>query len=196
MLSLADFRAPTFSLSVTRDDVGLEDEFELFMQLLGTSFKLLRCSCWQAPPDLTSNRYQHRDFSVGHPHTRKTQQRRRWLLYPMSIGEYRMIRRLIVCQFRQSATSAGRRIFHIPCGSYDFPQMNEDLMSLSFEIRRRYAARARVEHAFHVVKRLWGFSRVRYRGLAKNTARLYTSFALANLYLLRRRLLPPRWTCA
>ncbi len=31
MLSLADFRAPTFSLSVTRDDVGLEDEFELFM---------------------------------------------------------------------------------------------------------------------------------------------------------------------
>jgi IS5 family transposase len=53
-----------------------------------------------------------------------------------------------------------------------------------------------VEHAFHVVKRLWGFTKVRYRGLAKNTARLYTSFALANLYLLRRRLLPPRWTCA
>ena len=36
MLSLGDFRAPTFSLSVTRDDVGLEGEFELFMQLLGT----------------------------------------------------------------------------------------------------------------------------------------------------------------
>ena len=56
--------------------------------------------------------------------------------------------------------------------------------------RRRSAARARVEHAFHVVKRLWGFSKVRYRGLAKNTARLYTAFALANLYLLRRRMLP------
>ena len=56
--------------------------------------------------------------------------------------------------------------------------------------RRRSAARARVEHVFHVVKRLWGFSKVRYRGLAKNTARLYTAFALANLYLLRRRLLP------
>jgi len=55
--------------------------------------------------------------------------------------------------------------------------------------RRRSAARARVEHVFHVVKRLWGFSKVRYRGLAKNTARLYTAFALANLYLLRRRLL-------
>ena len=56
--------------------------------------------------------------------------------------------------------------------------------------RRRSAARARVEHVFHVVKRLWGFSKVRYRGLAKNTVRLYTAFALANLYLLRRRLLP------
>jgi hypothetical protein len=31
LLSLGDFRAPTFSLSVARDDVGLEDEFELFM---------------------------------------------------------------------------------------------------------------------------------------------------------------------
>ena len=55
--------------------------------------------------------------------------------------------------------------------------------------RRRSAARARVEHVFHVVKRLWGFNKVRYRGLAKNTVRLYTAFALANLYLLRRRLL-------
>jgi len=55
--------------------------------------------------------------------------------------------------------------------------------------RRRSAARARVERVFRVVKRLWGFSKVRYRGLAKNTARLYTAFALANLYLLRRRLL-------
>jgi len=58
-----------------------------------------------------------------------------------------------------------------------------------FVNRRRSAARARVEHVFNVVKRLWAFSKVRYRGLAKNTARLYTAFALANLYLLRRRLL-------
>jgi IS5 family transposase len=59
--------------------------------------------------------------------------------------------------------------------------------------RARSKARARGEHAFHVVKRLWGFSKVRYRGLAKNEARLYTAFALANLYLLRRRLLPGDW---
>jgi IS5 family transposase len=62
--------------------------------------------------------------------------------------------------------------------------------------RRRSAAPARVEHVFHVVKRLWGFSKVRYRGLAKNTARPYTAFALANLYLLRRRLQPSEGRCA
>jgi IS5 family transposase len=62
--------------------------------------------------------------------------------------------------------------------------------------RRRSMARARVEHVFHVVKRLWAFTKVRCRGLAKNTAPLYTAFALANLYLLRRRLLPSQWTCA
>jgi IS5 family transposase len=65
-----------------------------------------------------------------------------------------------------------------------------------FIYRRRSAARARVEHVLHVVKRLWGFSKVRYGGLPKNTVWLYTAFALANLYLLRRRLPPPEWTCA
>jgi len=61
--------------------------------------------------------------------------------------------------------------------------------------RRRSATRARGEHAFHVVKHLWGFTKVRYRGLAKNTARLFSCFALANLYLLRRRLITPQGTC-
>jgi len=52
------------------------------------------------------------------------------------------------------------------------------------------SVRARVEHPFHVIKRLWGFAKVRYRGLAKNTARAFALLALANLYLVRRRLLP------
>ena len=59
----------------------------------------------------------------------------------------------------------------------------------------RSKARARGEHAFGVIKHLWGFTKVRYRGLAKNTVRLYTAFALANLYLLRRRLTAPQGTC-
>jgi hypothetical protein len=44
LLSLADFRAPSFNLSVTRDGVGLEDEFELLMQLPVTYFNWLRWS--------------------------------------------------------------------------------------------------------------------------------------------------------
>lgn len=61
--------------------------------------------------------------------------------------------------------------------------------------RSRSRVRARGEHGFLVVKRLWGFDKVRYRGLAKNTARAYTAFALANLYLVRRKLLK-RAECA
>jgi IS5 family transposase len=52
----------------------------------------------------------------------------------------------------------------------------------------RSRIRARGEHAFHVVKRLWGFGKVRYRGLAKNTTRVLAAYALANLYLMRYRL--------
>lgn len=48
--------------------------------------------------------------------------------------------------------------------------------------------RARVEHPFHVLKNLFGHRKVRYRGLAKNEAQLYSLFALANLLLTRRRM--------
>jgi len=54
----------------------------------------------------------------------------------------------------------------------------------------RSRTRARGEHIFHVVKRLWGFAKVRYRGLAKNTTRAYAACALANLYLVRHQLVP------
>jgi len=55
--------------------------------------------------------------------------------------------------------------------------------------RARARIRARVEHPFRVVKQLWGFTKVRYRGIAKNLHRARTAFALANLYLVRRQLL-------
>lgn len=61
--------------------------------------------------------------------------------------------------------------------------------------RTRARIRARGEHPFLVVKRLWDFAKVRYRGLAKNTARAFTLFALANLYMVRYRLLPAGATC-
>ena len=49
--------------------------------------------------------------------------------------------------------------------------------------------RARGEHAFRVIKRQFGYVKVRYRGLTKNTAQLHTLFALANIWMVRRQLL-------
>jgi transposase, IS5 family len=53
----------------------------------------------------------------------------------------------------------------------------------------RAKMRARVEHPFRVLKRQFGYQKVRYRGLAKNTAQIFTLFALSNLWMARRRLL-------
>lgn len=47
---------------------------------------------------------------------------------------------------------------------------------------------ARVEHVFAVVKQLWGFAKVRYRGIAKNAPRSLVVLGLANIYLARKRL--------
>ncbi|EKQ6351673.1 IS5/IS1182 family transposase, partial [Pseudomonas sp. MPR-R5A] len=49
--------------------------------------------------------------------------------------------------------------------------------------------RAKVEHPFRVIKRQFGYVKVRFRGLAKNTAQLMTLFALSNLWMARRHLL-------
>jgi IS5 family transposase len=54
--------------------------------------------------------------------------------------------------------------------------------------RNKSKIRSRVEHVFGVVKRLWGFGKVRYRGLQKNATRAFTALALANIYLGRQRL--------
>lgn len=51
--------------------------------------------------------------------------------------------------------------------------------------------RAIVEHPFHVIKNRFGLRKVRYRGLAKNTAQLFTLFGMANLVIARRRILDP-----
>ena len=49
--------------------------------------------------------------------------------------------------------------------------------------------RAWVEHPFHIVKNLFRHKKLRYRGLAKNTAQLHTLFALANLVIVKKTLL-------
>ncbi|RWU16395.1 IS5 family transposase [Xanthomonas phaseoli] len=52
------------------------------------------------------------------------------------------------------------------------------------------SVRAKVEHPFRVIKRQFGYTKVRYRGLAKNTAQVLTLFALSNLWMKRKQLLP------
>ena len=50
------------------------------------------------------------------------------------------------------------------------------------------AVRSKVEHPFRVIKRQFGYTKVRYKGLVKNTAQILTLFALSNLWMARRRL--------
>ena len=55
--------------------------------------------------------------------------------------------------------------------------------------RVKSRVRSRVEHVFAVVKKLWGFNKVRYRGLAKNATRAFVALGLANIYMARQRLM-------
>ena len=48
--------------------------------------------------------------------------------------------------------------------------------------------RARVEHAFGIVKHLWGYRKVRYKGLTKNAYQTFALFMLANFYMCRKEL--------
>jgi IS5 family transposase len=54
--------------------------------------------------------------------------------------------------------------------------------------RHKSSVRARVEHPFLVLKRIFGFTKVRYRGIGKNAQRLYVACALVNIFQLRRPL--------
>jgi IS5 family transposase len=62
------------------------------------------------------------------------------------------------------------------------PDLDQQINRLKSQVR------SRVEHMFAVVKRQWGFNKVRYRGLAKNATRAFVALGLANIYLARGRL--------
>jgi IS5 family transposase len=63
--------------------------------------------------------------------------------------------------------------------------------ALSLE-KWKASVRAKVEHPFRVLKRQFGYAKVRYRGLAKNTAQIVTLFVLSNLWMARRQLMRAR----
>ena len=52
--------------------------------------------------------------------------------------------------------------------------------------RSKSKVRAKVEHSIGVIKHVFGFAKVRYRGLKKNEHRLIVTCALANLFIVRR----------
>lgn len=67
---------------------------------------------------------------------------------------------------------------------------NDELRELHEQYEHIKASiRAKVEHPFRVVKRQFGYTKVRYRGLAKNGAQIMTLFALSNLWMVRKRIL-------
>ena len=68
--------------------------------------------------------------------------------------------------------------------------LNDPAQAITDKIERVKASiRAKVEHPFRVVKKQFGHVKVRYRGLAKNTAQLKTLFMLSNLWMVRGKLM-------
>ena len=61
--------------------------------------------------------------------------------------------------------------------------LNDKIEEIKAEVR------AKVEHPFRVIKRQFGFVKVRYRGLRKNTAQLVMLFALFNLWMVSGKLM-------
>jgi len=57
------------------------------------------------------------------------------------------------------------------------------------EEHKKASIRAKVEHPFRVIKRQFGLVKVRFKGLAKNTAHVITLFALSNLWMARKKLM-------
>jgi len=55
--------------------------------------------------------------------------------------------------------------------------------------KKRNKVRAKGEHAFGVVKHLWGYAKTRFRGISKNAAQLFMLFSLANLYMVRNKII-------
>lgn len=83
---------------------------------------------------------------------------------------------------RQAAPEALDRTLYKAQANYPLNPMQEHLNEL------RSRVRSRVEHMFGLIKCVFGFDKLRYRGLAKNANRLFTVCALANLFIIRRKL--------
>ncbi len=81
--------------------------------------------------------------------------------------------------------------WHIAARPSDIAKMPEGRAKtrIQKEEHRKASIRAKVEHPFRVIKRQFGLTKVRFKGLAKNTAHVVTLFALSNLWMARKKLM-------
>ncbi len=81
--------------------------------------------------------------------------------------------------------------WHIAARPSDIAKLSRGFHKAAAQKReyRKASVRAKVEHPFRVSKRQLGLAKVRFRGLAKNTAHVVTLIALSNLWIPRRRLM-------
>jgi len=76
------------------------------------------------------------------------------------------------------------------CGILDKAKRNHSLSNKQKRRNKKLSSvRAKVEHPFQVIKCQWGYRKVRYKGLLKNTMQLNVLFGLANLYMNRKKLM-------
>jgi IS5 family transposase len=91
---------------------------------------------------------------------------------------------------QKHASKRGRK-WHIAAKRSRIKAMPEDELKAATQHLEylKAAVRSKVEHSFRVVKRQFGYKKVRFKGLAKNTVQILTLFALSNLWMMRRTLL-------
>ena len=91
------------------------------------------------------------------------------------------------CTARRRGCGATRRIRDRPRSSAKSRRKRRT--ALTARNRTKSTVRSKVEHVFGVIKLKFGFTKVRYRGLAKNANRLFVTAALVNLFIARHRLM-------
>jgi IS5 family transposase len=91
----------------------------------------------------------------------------------------------------QTRVSRGNLQWHIAARPSDIAKLPEGRAKTKVKKTEhgKASVRAKVEHPFRVIKRQFGLAKVRFRGLAKNTAHVVTLFALSNLWMVRKQLM-------
>lgn len=91
------------------------------------------------------------------------------------------------------ADASGKATWHVAMGPGKRKKLDKanpvDAL-IDQQERVKAGIRAKVEHPFRVLKRQWGYVKVRYKGLKKNAAQIVTLLALSNLWMARRSLMP------